>query len=123
MSIRAERVGSLIKEEIGTILTREYSGGEFGFITVTDVRMTPDLKIARVSFSVLGKADLRARAMKKLETEKPHIRGIVGSHLRLKFTPALQFFLDETQEHVERINTLIREIHKGDQKAPGDSEP
>ena len=122
MSIRAERVGSLIKEEIGAILIREYSSPAFGFITVTDVRMTPDLKIARVSFSVFGAPEMRAKTMKMLETEKPHIRGIVGSHLRLKFTPTLQFYLDETQEHVERINTLIREIHKEDQK-PDDSQP
>ena len=54
MSIRTERVGSLIKEEMGGLLTREYGGWGMVFTTVTDVRMTPDLKIAKIYFSVLG---------------------------------------------------------------------
>jgi ribosome-binding factor A len=84
--------------------------------------MTSDLKIAKVYFSIFGSPELRAKSMKMLEGEKPHIRGIVGSHLRLKFVPSLQFYLDETQEHVERINTLIREIHKGEHRPSDDSE-
>ena len=122
MSIRAERVASLIKEEIGAILTREYSDPAFGFITVTDVKMTPDLKIARVAFSVFGSDEVRAKTMKMLDGQKPHIRGLVGSHMRLKFTPALQFFLDDTLEHVDRINTLIKQIHNDDKKPDGDSQ-
>ena len=113
MSIRTERVASLIKEEIGAILIREYRDRLHGFTTVTDVKMTPDLKIARVSFSVFGSAEVRQKSMTVLEADKPHIRQIVGSHLRMKFTPSLQFFLDETMDHVERINTLIKKIHDG----------
>lgn len=116
MSIRTERVASLIKEEIGAILTREYSDPSFGFITVTDVKMTPDLKIAKVAFSVFASEEVRAKTMKMLEGQKSHIRGLVGSHMSLKFTPALQFFLDNTLEHVDRINTLIKRIHIDDKK-------
>jgi ribosome-binding factor A len=116
MSIRTERVASLIKEEIGTILTRDYSDPSFGFITVTDVKMTPDLKIAKVAFSVFGSEEVRAKTMKMLEGKKSHIRGLVGSRMSLKFTPALQFFLDDTLEHVDRINTLIKQIHIDDRK-------
>lgn len=119
MSIRTERVASLIKEEIGAILIREYSNPAFGFITVTDVKMTPDLKIAKVAFSVFANEEVRAKTMKMLDDQKPHIRGLVGSHMRLKFTPALQFFLDDTLAHVDRINTLIKQIHS-DGKKPDD---
>ena len=114
MSIRTERVASLIKEEIGAILIREYSDPSYGFITVTDVKMTPDLKIARVYFSVLGAAGIREKTMAMLEEQRPHIRGLVGSHLRLKFTPSLHFHLDDTLDHVDRINRLIRKIHGND---------
>jgi ribosome-binding factor A len=112
MSIRTERVASLIKEEIGSILVKEYRDPSFGFITVTDVKMTPDLKIAKVCVSVFGTDERQQDAMKMLEDEKPHIRGLVGSRLRLKFTPALQFYLDDTLDRVERINRLINKIHE-----------
>ncbi len=111
MSIRTERVASLIKEEIGGILVREYSDKTFGFITVTDVKVTADLKIAKVYFSIFGEAAVQERTMGMLEEEKPRIRGLVASHLRLKFTPALQFFHDNTLDRVDRINHLIKKIH------------
>ena len=122
MSIRTERVASLIKSEIGTILTREYNDPTLGFITVTDVKMSPDLRIAKVAFSILGNEELKAKTMRMLEEEKSHIRGAVGSRLRLKFTPALQFYRDDTLDTVERINQLIKKIHDdGPQEEGGSS--
>lgn len=123
MTIRTERVASLIKEEIGAILTREYAGSGIGFTTVTDVRMTPDLKIAKVYFSVFGSPDVQSKSMALLEDEKQHMRGILASRLRLKFVPALQFYLDDTLNHVERINTLIKKIHGDAGDTSGDGKP
>jgi ribosome-binding factor A len=114
MSIRTARVASLIKEEIGAILIREYSSPVYGFTTVTDVIVTGDLRIAKVYFSVMGTPDLQRKTIEMLEGEKGHIRGVVGSHLRMRFIPELQFYHDTTMDRVERINTLIREIHKDD---------
>ena len=122
MSIRTERVASLIKQELAAIVLREFSDPSYGFITVTAVKMTPDLKIAKVAFSVFGNADVRTRTMKMLEDQKPHIRGLVGSRMSLKFTPALQFYLDDTLEHVDRINTLINQIHANDKKPDDDTQ-
>ena len=114
MSIRTERVASLIKEEIADLLIREFGDGSLGLTTVTEVKMTPDLRIAKVYFSVFGAQAVRAATMARLEEERPHIRGAVGAHLRLKFTPTLQFFLDETLDRVDRINHLIKKIHGGE---------
>ena len=114
MSIRTERVASLLKHEIGSILTREYSDRSSGFITVTEVRVTPDLRIARVYFSIFGPGDVRARTMAMLEAEKSHIRGLVAPRLTLRFVPALEFFLDDTMDRVDRINSLIKKIHGDD---------
>jgi ribosome-binding factor A len=121
MTIRAERVSSVIKEEMGTILIREYNGQAVGFTTITDVRMSPDLKIAKVYFSVFGKPDIQEKTMAWLEQEKPHIRSLLASHLRMKFTPALQFHLDDTLNHVDRINTLIKKIHDDAGDKSGDA--
>jgi ribosome-binding factor A len=112
MSIRTERVASVIKERIGTILIHDYNDPSYGFITVTDVKMTPDLRIAKVYFSVFGNEQVQEKAMKMLEGEKQHIRGLVASHVQLKFAPSLQFFLDHTLEEADRINRLINKIHE-----------
>ncbi|MBP1647805.1 MAG: rbfA [Bacteroidetes bacterium] len=120
MSIRTERVASLIKEEIGAILIREYRDRAYGFITVTEVKVTADLKIAKIYFSIFGEPTVQERTMAMLEGEKQRIRGLVASHLHLKFTPALQFFHDNTLDHVDRINHLIRQIHDDKGKTPPD---
>jgi ribosome-binding factor A len=120
MSIRTELVASLIKEEIGAILIREYRDRAYGFITVTEVKVTADLKIAKIYFSIFGEPTVQERTMAMLEGEKQRIRGLVASHLHLKFTPALQFFHDNTLDHVDRINHLIRQIHDDKGKTPPD---
>jgi len=122
MSIRTERVASVIKEEIGALLAREYRDPGYGFITVTDVRMSPDLKIAKVSFSILGNEDIRQRTMKMLEEKRNRMRGVIGSRLHLRYTPSLQFYLDDTMERADRINILLRKIHEDEQKSRHSSE-
>lgn len=122
MSIRTERVASVIKQRIGEILIHEFSDPSNGFITVTDVKMTPDLKIAKVYFSVFGNQEVQERAMKKLEGEKHHIRGLVASYVQLKFAPTLQFYLDHTLEEADRINRLINRIHESEKKSDNDPE-
>ena len=118
MSIRTERVASVIKERIAAILIHDFNDPSLGFITVTDVRVSPDLKIAKVYFSILGNEEVQAKAMKTLESEKQHLRGLVASHVQLKFAPTLQFYLDHTLEEVDRINRLINKIHEDDKKTP-----
>ena len=98
MSLRMEKVASVIKEEIGMLFLRELNNPSLGFITVTEVHMTPDLKLAKVYVSILGNEDIKQKTLDYLEEQKPHVRQIVGSHVRLKFTPSVQFYLDETME-------------------------
>lgn len=112
MSVRMEKVASLIKEEVSALFAREFSERTYGFMTVTEVRMTADLKIAKIYVSILGNTEQREHSMKLLEEQKPAIRHFVGSRIRLKFTPEINFFLDDTMDRVERIETLIKQIHK-----------
>lgn len=122
MSIRTERVASVIKERIGAILVHDYNNPAYGFITVTDVKMSTDLRIAKVYVSVFGSEEVQSKAMKMFESEKQHIRGLVASHIQLKFAPVLQFYLDHTLEEADKINRLINKIHEGDPKGPDDSQ-
>ncbi len=114
MSLRTERVASLIREEVGGYIAREFRDSGFGLITVTDVTVTPDLRIAKIYVSILGSPDVRKRTMELLEEHHGEIRHFIGSRLTTKFTPSIQFFLDETMDRVEKINNLIRQIHKDD---------
>ncbi len=120
MSLRTERVASLIKEEVSSLFTREYRDPSFGFITVTDVHMSPDLRIAKIYISVMGDNGVKERTMKMLEEKKSEIRSFIGQRVRLKFTPSVHLFIDETLDRVEKINSLIKQIHENDGKN-GDS--
>jgi len=114
MSIRTEKVASLIKEEIGLLFTRDFNNSSYGFLTVTDVRVTTDIRIAKVYVSVLGSSEVKARSMKMLEEQRPAIRQVMGAHVRLKFVPEIHFYLDETMDRVERIETLLKQIHRNE---------
>jgi ribosome-binding factor A len=111
MSVRAEKVGSLIKEEISLIMQRDLSEQSKAFITVTDVRMSPDLRIAKVYVSIFGSPDVKENTLKMIEANKKEIRSLIGARVRLKFTPEIHFYLDETLDRVETINNLIKQIH------------
>jgi ribosome-binding factor A len=114
MSLRTDRVASLVKEEAGMFIARELNDRAVGLITVMEVQMTPDLKIARIYVSVLGSPEVKEAALARLEEIKGELRSHLGSHIRLKFTPSVQFHLDETMERVDKINRLIQQIHKDD---------
>lgn len=116
MSLRTERVASLIKKEISTFLNREYRDPSYGFMTVTDVQISPDLRIAKIYLSIMGDKEKKDNTLRMLENRKGGIRSFIGSHVRLKFTPSIQFYLDETLDRVDRINQLIKKIHTDEEK-------
>ncbi len=111
MSLRTDRVASLLKEEVGTYISREYRDPSYGFITVTDVQISPDLRIAKIYVSIMGSKEQKEATLALLEQNKGEIRSFIGSQIRLKFTPALQIYIDETMDRVDRIDKLIRQIH------------
>jgi ribosome-binding factor A len=112
MSIRTERVAGVIKSEIGRILQQDIDTGGYGLLTVTDVIMTADLKLAKVYISHYPPVKTDAAVMQFLEDNKKHIRMAIGRAVRLKTTPEVRFFIDETMNKVERIETLFRKIHE-----------
>ncbi len=77
--------------------------------------MTPDLRIAKVYVSILGDDARKKATMKQLELDKKSIRSYLGSNIRIKFTPEIHFYLDETMERVDKINRIIERIHSSDQ--------
>lgn len=116
MSVRTEKVASLIKEEVSQIFQRNFGMQEYGFMTVTEVRMTPDLKTARIYVSIFGDKARKEKSLAMLEEQKSFIRSEVGHGVRLKYTPSIVFFLDDTLDRVMKIEGIINQIHGRDKK-------
>ena len=110
MSHRIDKVESLIKEEISLIFLYKLQDPALGFITITNVKLSPDLRIAKVYISVLDK-EKRAEVLKKVEASKGYIRSELASRVKIKFIPELKFFIDDTLDYVEKIEGLIKKIH------------
>ncbi|MEP7235119.1 MAG: 30S ribosome-binding factor RbfA [Ignavibacteriota bacterium] len=112
MSIRTERVAGEIQKVLSNLFQRDYSHLSSGMLTVTLVRMSPDLRSCRVYLSILGGSIGNESTLNAIKLEAPHIRSDMGKSLRLRHTPELFFFLDDTQEEVSRIEELFKKIHE-----------
>ena len=113
---RPDRVGDQIRSEIAQLLARDVHDPGIGFVTLTRVKVTPDLQQARVFYTSLGPtgddAKARASTAKALERATPFLRRQIGSRLRLKRVPELQFIYDESIAGQDRIEQLLNEIKK-----------
>lgn len=118
---RPARVADQIRGELGSLLAREVHDPGIGFVTITRVAVTPDLQHARVSYTVLGDDKTRRNSSRALERATPFLRRQIGSRLRLKRVPDLEFIYDESIAGQDRIEQLIEEIHAGPH--PADEAP
>lgn len=115
MTQRQEKVQKLARKVLGELIT-ELKDPRVGFTTVTAVRVTPDLRHARVFVSVLGTSEEQERTMQGLESAKPRLRSELGHEMRLKFTPELVFELDHVEETATRVEDLLRQIHESEEQ-------
>ncbi len=115
MSHRIEKIESLLKEEISKIVLFKLNDPAFGFLTVTNVKVSPDLRIAKVYISIFEK-ERRAVVLQKLTDVSPIVRSELSSRTTMRYTPELKFFLDDTLDYVEKIDALIKKIHEDDNK-------
>lgn len=113
MSYRIDKIENLIREEISMILLHKMQDHSFGLITVTHVKVSPDIKIAKIYISVFEREN-RELVLEKIKASTGFIRSVLASRIRIKFVPELKFFIDDTLDYVEKIEGLIRKIHKDD---------
>ncbi len=107
---RPDRVGDQLRAEIAELITREVHDPGIGFLTITRVKVTPDLQQARVLYTTIGDDKARAETGKALERAKPFLRRQIGRRLRLKHVPALEFFYDESIAQQDRIERIMLDI-------------
>lgn len=112
MGVRPERVASEMREHISRIISEEIKDPRIGFITVTKVEVTPDLRNAKVFFSSLGGNEEKEGALGGLNSASGYIRKLLGERMRFKFIPELLFRLDESTEYIIHLNKIFDKIHK-----------
>lgn len=113
MSQRMEKVQKVARQVLGEAI-HELKDPRIGFATVTSVRISPDLRHARVRVSVLGTEDEQSETMAGLNSAKSHLRGELGRQVRMKYLPELAFELDQQSEEAEHLEELLRKIHQED---------
>jgi ribosome-binding factor A len=106
---RMRRVDEAIRQVIGDALAGELKDPRVGFVTVTDVRTSPDLSHARVFVSVLGDEEQRRETLEGLNSAHGFLQRRIADELSLKRTPTLQFSYDETSERAMRVERILRE--------------
>ena len=106
---RSQRVSDLLREEIADIIMKKVKDPRLGFVTVTGVEITDDLKIAKAFVSVL-KEEERETTLAILNSAKGYIRSEVAKRVRMKSIPSLEFRIDESIAYGYRIDKLLKEI-------------
>ena len=106
------RVDEAIRQVLGDAVSGDLKDPRVGFITVTDVRTSANLRHARVYVSVLGDAEQRQASLDGLRSAHGFLQSRLASELRLKRTPTLEFSYDDTTDRAMRVDALIDEIER-----------
>jgi len=107
---RPERVAEQIRQVLGELIAREVRDPGVGFVTITRVKVSPDLQLARAYYTLMGDAKSRRDADRGLARAVPFLRRQLGSQLRLRRVPELRFHFDEGVEHQDRIERILQEL-------------
>jgi len=107
---RPSRVGDQLQAELADLLAREVHDPGIGFLTITQVQVTPDLQHARVYYTTMGDERARRDSQRALERAAPFLRRHLGKRLRLRRVPELQFFFDESVERQDRIERILQDL-------------
>jgi ribosome-binding factor A len=120
VSRRTERLAEEIREEVALLIAGELKDPRIGFVTVTRVEVTPDLRTARIYVGVLGTEKQRTTSLAGLRQGAGFLRRSLGRTLRLRHTPELVFQYDEGLEASDRVAKLLAEIGSSPTAAPAE---
>jgi ribosome-binding factor A len=107
---RADRVGEEFREIVAEEV-HKLKDPRIGFVTITGVRVSPDLHVAWVSYTALGDERARRSSAAALRSAAPHLRRALGKQVRLKVTPELRFEADDSADTGERIDAILEGLH------------
>ncbi len=107
MKYRKYRIQDQLQEEISIIIQRELRDPGIGFVTILDVKMSEDLRLAKVYYSVYGSEDDWQKTKEALERSKGYIKFLLGKRIRIKYMPDLAFFPDRSYEKALKIEQIL----------------
>lgn len=110
--LRVEKLQELIKQEMSKMLLKEIKDPRIGFVTVTDVEMTGDLREAKIYVSIMGGDEQIKESLEGLQSALGFIRREIGHRIRLRFTPEISFALDKSLDYGEHIQKLLLQISR-----------
>ena len=109
---RIDRVQEEMRHQVSLIVQRELRDPRIGFVTITRVEVTPDLKSARVYFTTIEEEKSFEDTVRGLRKAAGFVRKLLGERMRIKFIPEISFVYDESQTSTDRIDEIIEKIHK-----------
>lgn len=112
MTIRQKKLADQIKKIVSEVVDRKLKDPRKGFITITHVKLSGDLRIASVFFTVLGNDDDVQASIDVLDRANNFIRNEIASQIKARYVPELRFFVDDTMEYARRIEELLEDLKK-----------
>ena len=112
LSRRTDRVGEMVRMAISQVVLHGLRDPRIGLATITEVKMSPDLKLARVFVTVLGNSEQQKVTVQQLNHARAHIRHEISSLLKLRMVPDLMFEYDSSLDYGTRIDELIQQTRK-----------
>lgn len=109
-----------LKKELSFIISRKVNDPEKGFITINTVRVSQDLRIAFIYYTVMGDDDQKEKSKRALDRSKGYIRNELKPSIKSRWLPELRFFYDDTIEYAHKINTLLSKIHANSDPEKGE---
>ncbi len=111
-SRRPQRLALQIQHEVSLMISRDMKDRRIGFVTVTGIHMSPDLRHAKIYVSLMGSESEKKESLETLNHAAGWIRHELGQRIRMKFMPEILFLTDTSQDYGEHIDRLIDEIHE-----------
>ncbi|MBM3249268.1 MAG: 30S ribosome-binding factor RbfA [Candidatus Omnitrophica bacterium] len=116
---RIDKVAEAVRQEASLIIHDKLKDPRLGFVTVTRVEMAPDLRIAKIYFSVLGKPEDFKKTKDALDSALGYIRMLIAERINLRFAPEIIFYEDHSSEYSVRIQEVLDKIKEDDaEKTP-----
>ncbi len=119
ISMRASRVAEQMKKEIAAIVEKQVKDPRIGFITITNVELSNDLRHAKIFISSLGTEEEQNKSMEGLEKAKGFIRREIASRINLRYAPEIIFRIDNSIEHGVKISKLLSELKDDNDRREG----
>ena len=114
LSHRTERVAEQIREEVSQILATEVADPRIGLVTVTRVKVTPDLSLARIYWTMMGDATERKQTIKALSRAAAYVRRLLSTRMTLRRSPEVQFVFDQSVAAQDRVEQILQELKAED---------